>query len=58
MLRCAVVVVNMKINKFAMKTNYIAPLIEIIEIEIEDAVLQNSAESYSLNEISDGGSAW
>ncbi len=36
-----------------MKENYVTPQIEMIEIEIEDAVL-----SASINNVNDGGSAW
>lgn len=39
--------------KKIMKENYVSPQIEVIEIEIEDAVL-----SASLNRMNDGGSAW
>lgn len=43
-----------------MKTNYISPSIEVIEVEIEDAILQASPDSgtSSLDVFDDAGSAW
>ncbi len=51
-----------------MKTNYEAPQIEVIEIEIEDAVLSaslqattssfKSATSIETSSVTSGGSAW
>ncbi len=42
-----------------MKTNYVTPTIEIVEIEIEDAILAASGdELFGLDGIDDGGNAW
>ncbi len=41
-----------------MKTYYVTPSIEIIEIEIEDAVLQESGDPYSLEAVTYSGDAW
>ncbi|MFI3240140.1 MAG: hypothetical protein R3Y22_06080 [Bacteroidales bacterium] len=48
-----------------MEANYVAPQIEVIELEIEGAVLQASgggstpeSNRTSLRTVSDGGSAW
>lgn len=35
--------------------NYDAPKVEILEMEVETAILQVSGESYSIDDISDGG---
>ncbi len=39
-----------------MNTKYVAPSIEIIEVEVEDAVLSMSLAV--LDEIGNGGNAW
>ncbi len=42
-----------------MKKKYVIPLIEILDIEIEDAILQTSGdEDYIVDPLLDGGSAW
>ncbi|MFI3261694.1 MAG: hypothetical protein R3Y26_02170 [Rikenellaceae bacterium] len=41
-----------------MKENYVTSKIEVIEIEIEDAVLSASTNNMSITSVRDGGSAW
>ncbi len=51
---------NIKINR-SMGGNYVAPQIEVIEVEIEGAILSNSnpsTRSTSINTVSDGGRSW
>ncbi|MFR9524467.1 MAG: hypothetical protein SNH94_07835 [Rikenellaceae bacterium] len=38
-----------------MKTNYVAPLVEVVEIEIEDAILSTSS-TYSVEDFTSGSS--
>ncbi len=43
----------------AMKADYIKPLVEIIEIEIEDVVLNNSgSDEFGVQDFEDDGLAW
>ncbi|MFR9527865.1 MAG: hypothetical protein SNI45_07335 [Rikenellaceae bacterium] len=44
-----------------MKTNYVTPSIEIIEVEVEDAILSGSGTSATQNYLDpfdEGGNAW